>query len=104
GALVAVALLAISRVGGGVTHPVAAAVIAIAATAAGYTLPDERLRRAARRRRSAIRHTLSSYLDLVSILLAGGAGMETALCASAEAGQGWAFDHIRAALVSARTT
>ena len=42
---------------------------------------------------------LSSYLDLVDVVLAGGAGIETALEAAAEAGDGWAFAEIRGALV-----
>ena len=46
---------------------------------------------------------LSSYLDLVNVLLAGGAGTETALEAAAEAGDGWAFVQIRTALLRART-
>ena len=49
-------------------------------------------------------HALSSYLDLVNIVLAGGAGIESALEAAAEAGDGWVFDEIRQALVRARAT
>ena len=53
-------------------------------------------------RRRTFRHALGCYLDLVAIRLAGGAGVETALVESAEAGRGPAFDAIRHALDEAR--
>jgi tight adherence protein C len=71
--------------------------------AIGFALPDFTLRAAAAERRDGFRHALSSYLDLVNVLLAGGAGTETALEAAAEAGDGWAFNQIRTALLRART-
>ncbi len=70
--------------------------------AAGFLLPDLLLRDAARVRRDAFRSALSAYLDLVNVLLAGAAGTETALAAAADAGDGWAFGEIRAALERAR--
>jgi tight adherence protein C len=70
--------------------------------AAGFLLPDLLLRDAARVRREAFRSALSAYLDLVNVLLAGAAGTETALAAAADAGDGWAFGEIRAALERAR--
>ena len=45
----------------------------------------------------------SSYLDLTNVLLAGGAGNETALVAAADAGDGWAYDEVRRALIHARS-
>ncbi len=68
----------------------------------GFFVPDVVLRDAARARRDAMRHTLSAYLDLVNVLLAGSAGTETALAAAAEAGDGWAFAELRACLAQAR--
>ena len=56
------------------------------------------------RRRRDFRHSLSAYLDLVTIILAGGGGLETALQTAADLGDGWAFDEIRAALRRARLT
>ncbi len=71
---------------------------------AGFFLPDFTLRDQAERRRRGFRHALSAYLDLVNILLAGGAGIETALWAAADAGDGWGFQRIRAALHRSRLT
>jgi tight adherence protein C len=60
--------------------------------------------RRGRKRRRAFRHALSSYLDLVNVLLAGGAGIETALHAAADAGDGWGYQTIRSELRRARLT
>jgi tight adherence protein C len=77
-------------------------VIVVFSVAVGFVTPDLALRSQAASRRAAFRHALSSYLDLVNILLAGGAGIETSLEAAAEAGDGWAFTQIRNALLRAR--
>lgn len=78
--------------------------LSICTGAAGFILPDFLLRDEAERRRRAFRHTLSSYLDLVNVLLAGGAGIETALHAAADAGDGWGYQTIRSELRRARLT
>ncbi len=80
------------------------AIFSLVAAAAGFLLPDMLLRDEADKRRRAFRHTLSSYLDLVNVLLAGGAGIETALHAAADAGDGWGYQTIRAELRRARLT
>ncbi|MFZ9292040.1 MAG: hypothetical protein ACO26C_05810 [Ilumatobacteraceae bacterium] len=80
----------------------AAAVVAVGA-AGGSLAPGARLRAAAARRRRDVLHAFSSYLDLVQVLLAGGAGVETALVAAAEAGDGWAFERLRESVVRARS-
>jgi len=69
---------------------------------AGHALAVTRVRTAARERRRRFRHAFSAYLDLVNVLLAGGAGMETALSVAADAGDGWSFELIRTSLVRAR--
>jgi Flp pilus assembly protein TadB len=69
----------------------------------GFSLPDQRLKVEARRRRQSFLHAFSSFLDLTNVLLAGGAGTETALMAAADAGDGWAFGQLRNALVRARS-
>ena len=69
---------------------------------AGFLVPSSILRSTARARRRSFLHAFSAYLDLVNVLLAGGAGIETALVAAAEAGDGWAFVRLRASLVRAR--
>ncbi|MGI9596190.1 MAG: hypothetical protein ACR2QK_08520, partial [Acidimicrobiales bacterium] len=64
----------------------------------GFFYPDLPLSERVVNRQRAFRHSLSSYLDLVSIILAGGGGTESALVGAAEAGDGWVFAEIRSAL------
>ncbi len=47
--------------------------------------------------------SVASYLELVSILMAGGAGVETALFEAAQIGRGRGYRHVRAALSAAQT-
>lgn len=105
----ALAVIPVGLVGvlhmGGIGLPVGVAVIGSPlGCAVGYLVPDITLRSRAADRRRAFRFALSAYLDLVNVLLAGGAGIETALLAAAEAGDGWAFEHIRDAIVRSRST
>lgn len=79
-------------------------VLAAGAAAAGFVFPDLRVREEAARRRQGFRHALSSYLDLVNVILAGGGGLDSALHAAADAGDGPAFGEIRLALARARLT
>jgi Flp pilus assembly protein TadB len=80
------------------------AILSVATMVAGFVMPDYLLRDEAEKRRRAFRHALSSYLDLVNVLLAGGAGIETALYAAADAGDGWGYQTIRSELRRARLT
>jgi Flp pilus assembly protein TadB len=80
------------------------AALSLPMACAGFVLPDFLLRDEAEKRRRSFRHALSSYLDLVNVLLAGGAGIETALYAAADAGDGWGYQTIRSALRRARLT
>jgi Flp pilus assembly protein TadB len=68
----------------------------------GFMVPLTLLQSRARVRRRTFVHAFSAYLDLVNVLLAGGAGIETALTSAAEVGDGWAFGTLRATLVRAR--
>ena len=89
----------------GVTvSPAVAAVAAVGLALAGFMYPDLGIADKIERRRRDFRHSLSAYLDLVTVILAGGGGLETALQASADMGDGWAFAEIRAALRKARLT
>ena len=89
----------------GIAPPAAVlAVLTAAVAVGGFLLPDALLRDEADRRRRAFRHALSSYLDLVNVILAGGGGIETSLHAAADAGDGWAFAAIRQALDRSRLT
>lgn len=84
--------------------PLALIGLSAGACVGGWLLPDFVLRDDAARRRKAFRHALSSYLDLVNVIIAGGGGIQTALYTAAEAGDGWAFAAIRRALDRARFT
>lgn len=68
----------------------------------GFFLPDLLIRGEAAARRRSFRHALGAFLDLVSIALAGGAGVEAALHDAAAMGQGWSFTRLRDALADAR--
>ena len=84
--------------------PAAIAIASVVLALAGFIYPDLGLSEQIERRRRDFRHSLSAYLDLVTIILAGGGGLETALQTSADLGDGWAFSEIRAALHRARLT
>lgn len=80
------------------------AALAVGFGIGGFVWPDLGLSEGIERRRRDFRHSLSAYLDLVTIILAGGGGLETALQTAADLGDGWAFSEIRTALRKARLT
>jgi tight adherence protein C len=82
----------------GIQVPAAAGLLALAGGVAGWFLPDLKLKEQLEQRRKAFQYALSAYLDLVNVILAGGGGIETALVAAADAGDGWAFARLRHAL------
>ncbi len=69
-----------------------------------FFAPDIGLRHEARERRASFKHALGSFLDLVVISLAGGAGVESALRDAAAIGRGWDFVKIHEALESTSLT
>ena len=75
---------------------------AVVLAVGGFVLPDLGIHTEAAKRRADFRHALGSFLDLVVIALAGGAGVEGALAEAAGGGQGWAFSQLRRALEEAR--
>jgi hypothetical protein len=85
----------------GVPPTVGLVTLAIGA-AAGWVYARADLASDAERARRGFRHALACYLELVTILMAGGAGVETAMFDAAEAGRGTAFTQMRSALVSAQ--
>lgn len=90
-------------VGGGVHLPLQLPIwAALLCGVGGFLLPDLSVHAEAAKRRRDFRHALSSFLDLVVVALAGGAGVETALGDAASIGGGWAFAYLRRALDSAR--
>ncbi|WP_091516861.1 type II secretion system F family protein [Amycolatopsis sacchari] len=95
------AALTVAGFGLGVGLPVIGGLVL---AAAGFVLPDLQVRAEAAKLRTAFRHALSAYLDLVWITLAGGAGVDSALGDVVAVGRGWAFAQIRRALDTARLT
>ncbi|MFD1935098.1 type II secretion protein F [Nonomuraea mangrovi] len=67
----------------------------------GFFVPDTAIRSEAAKRRAEFRHTLSAFLDLVVVSLAGGRGVDGALTDAAAGGSGWAFVRLRATLMAA---
>lgn len=61
------------------------------------------VRRRAEQARADADLAVSAYLDLITVLLSGGAGLETALVSAASCGDGWAFTQIRGALARAQS-
>jgi Flp pilus assembly protein TadB len=94
-------LLTLTDVGGSWEVPALAGVLL---AVGGFVLPDITVRREAERRRATFRHALSAYLNLIRVLLAGGAGVDGALFDAVGIGHGWAFQQLRRALVTARVT
>jgi tight adherence protein C len=85
-------------------HTWLSAAIVITATAAGYIQPIGSIKKKAKSLRRDMSAALAAYLDLVNVLIAGGAGMETALLAASEAGDGWCFEEFRLALARASSS
>lgn len=85
-----------------IPSPTWVAVMALGGGLAGFFYPDLGLVDRIEARRRAFRHALSAYLDLVTVILAGAGGLETALHAAADTGDGWAFADIRHTLRQSR--
>ena len=84
---------------GGIGVPVGGTIGAAAGLALiGFVAPDLSLRTDATRRRREFAVAFGSYLDLVSISLAGGMGTEAALVEAARIGDNWAFRLLRRAV------
>lgn len=96
---VTAAVLAVVGLGGGIMLPLwCTALVA----PVGILYPALALRSKASARRRTFRHAFSAFLDVVSISLAGGRGVESALHDGAESGSGWAFVEIRRILLASR--
>jgi len=93
------ALLLLAGVDAGIAIPLW---VSLVLAPVGFFYPSFALRSRAADRRRSFRHALSGFLDVVSISLAGGRGVDSALRDGANAGQGWAFDALRGALLEAQ--
>jgi tight adherence protein C len=98
-----VAFTGLAAIGAGIDLRIPLA-LTLAGGVTGFLLPDLRARQHASRRRAEFRHALSSFLDLVVISLAGGAGVDSALNGAVTIGHGWAFHRLQRALATARLT
>ena len=76
--------------------------LAILGAAIGFRWSDANLHTQAEQRRSELRHTLAMLLNLLTISLARGAGVEQALAETSGICTGWAAQRIRHALSTAR--
>lgn len=83
---------------GSAISPLLLLVAALVLGGLGFLYPDLPLAERVADRQQAFRHSLSSYLDLVTIILAGGGGTESALSGATNAGDGWVFAEMRSAL------
>ena len=96
-------LVMLSATGG--TSPVSPLVAigaAIAGAVGGWFYARVDLASDAEKARRAFRHGLAGYLELVTILMSGGAGVETAMFDAVAVGRGGPFRHLRAALSAAQ--
>ena len=65
--------------------------------------PQRRIQKAAQEVRYQVDLATSVFLDLVNVMIAGGAGIETAVLAAAHVGDGQGFMHIRTAIMRAHS-
>ena len=76
--------------------------LALGASLVGFVVPDTLARRQALVRRTGFRQALAFFLDLIIVVLAGGAGVSSGVRQASEAGDGWAYTQIRGALARGR--
>jgi tight adherence protein C len=82
--------------------PTVGLIAIVAGAAGGWLWARADLASDAERDRRQFRHALAAYLELVTILLSGGAGVETAMFDAVAAGRGPAFRHLRSSLSAAQ--
>jgi Flp pilus assembly protein TadB len=76
--------------------------VSLVGAAGGFAFAVQDLHSDAEKKRREFRHALGSYLELVTILIAGGRGVESALYDAVELGQGDAYRQLRLALAGAQ--
>lgn len=98
-----VPLVALALAIGGLPVPLAVPLwLAVVVGVVFFVIPDAGVRSDAEVKRREFRHSLGAFLDLVVIGLAGGGGVESALDAATEIGDGWVFARLRTTLSDAR--
>ena len=81
---------------------IAAGLVTIAGAVGGWFYAVVDLHADAEKARRNVRHAVATYLELVTILMAGGAGPESAMFSAAGVGHGPAFRHLRSTLAAAQ--
>lgn len=99
-ALLAGFLLGFAAVEGFALAPPAALAAVVLAAALGSVTPRLALRSQALERRVEMSEAVAVICDLCAVLVAAGEDIDAALTSAAEAGEGWAFDALRAAVVA----
>lgn len=102
GAVLPVGFALTITAGGVAAPPLMVAVGCTAGAVGGFFYPDVALRSEAASRRREFRRALGAFLDLVTIILAGGGGVESALDTASRTGDGWAFARLRQAIAVSR--
>ena len=82
--------------------PAIALGVLLVGAVSGWVFAVVDLRSDAETKRREFRHALAAYLELVAILQAGGAGVQSALYDAAASGQGSGFRHLKTALSAAQ--
>lgn len=96
-------LIGIVTAAGGVFLPAGLVVAgALVGAAVGFLAPDLLTHSKAEERRAEFRAAMSAYVNVVTIVLAGGGGVESALDAAASSSDTWPFQRIREVLTQAR--
>jgi Flp pilus assembly protein TadB len=89
----------------GVRPSLAVTVLAIVgAPLAVWIMTISQLQTMARKLQRDMDLSVAVFLDLINVLLAGGAGVETAMIAAAGAGDGWGFEQLRTAMARAQSS
>jgi Flp pilus assembly protein TadB len=89
----------------GVVAPASVALAAIfGVPLLSWTLSINQLQTMATKMQRDMDLSVAVFLDLINVLLAGGAGIETAMLAAASAGDGWGFEQIRMAMARAQSS
>jgi len=76
----------------------------VGAPLAAWTMTISQLQTMARKLQRDMDLSVAVFLDLINVLLAGGAGVETAMIAAAGAGDGWGFEQLRTAMARAQSS
>jgi Flp pilus assembly protein TadB len=100
---VSVPLLILYWRGGSAPTPVVLSAI-FGAPLLAWTLSINQLLTIAKKMQGDMDLSVAVFLDLINVLLAGGAGIETAMLAAASAGDGWGFEQIRMAMARAQSS